>query len=185
METAFSWLGQIFEAMLEFVPRRIIIRATEGGVKWSLWRRPVEMKPGIRIYWPLISDVEVVVTARQSFNTPTQALETRDGVEVVAGGVIIYHINDVVKAIGEKNWSPETTALDITQAAIISVVASWDHDDLLTNISGKVEEQLTEKCRRDLRQYGIYPTRVALTDFSHTRSLNHSGISLEVNYGEV
>ena len=145
----------------------------------------MEMKPGIRVYWPLISDVEVIVTARQSFNTPTQALETRDGVEVVAGGVIIYHINDVVKAIGEKNWSPETTAGDIAQAAIVSVVASWDHDSLLANISGKVEEQITEKCRRDLRQYGIYPTRVALTDFSQTHNLNHSGINVEVNYGEV
>lgn len=185
MESAFAWLSQIIEALLQFIPRRVIIKATEGGVKWSLWREPKEMKPGFRIWWPLVTAIEVVVVARQSFNTPTQSLETKDGATVVAGGVIIYKINDIVQAIGKVNWSPEATAQDIAQAAIISVVAKWNHDELIDNIDGKVEKQLTEKCRKDLRQFGIYPTRVALTDFCATRSLNHSGIRLEVNTTEV
>jgi regulator of protease activity HflC (stomatin/prohibitin superfamily) len=178
METAFSWLGQIFDALLQFVPRRVIIRATEGGVKWSLWRDPKEMKPGIRWYWPLISDVEVIVTARQTINTRTQSLMTRDSKTVVAGGVVIYRINDVVQAIGRQNWSPDDTASDITQAAIVSVVSHWECADLLENISGKVEEQLTATCRKQLRQYGIYVSRAALVDFSIVRQLNHSGINL-------
>ena len=185
MEGAFAWLSQIIEAMLQFIPQRVIIKATEGGVKWSLWKEPKEMKPGFRIWWPLITAIEIVVVARQSFNTPTQSLETNDGCTVVAGGVIIYRISDIVQAIGEKNWSPEATAQDIAQAAIISVVSKWDHDALLENIDGKVEKQLTEKCKKDLRQFGVYPSRVALTDFCTTRSLNHSGIKLEVNTAEV
>jgi len=184
MEGAFAWLSQIIEALLQFVPQRVIVKATERGVKWSLWREPQEMKPGFRIWWPLITAIEVVVVARQSFNTPTQSLETKDGQTVVAGGVIIYKVSDVVQAIGKVNWSPEATAQDITQAAIISVVAKWDHDDLMENIDGEVEKQITEKCKKDLRQFGIYPSRVALTDFCTTRSLNHSGVKLEVHYGE-
>jgi regulator of protease activity HflC (stomatin/prohibitin superfamily) len=185
MEGAFAWLSQIIEALLQFIPRRVIVKATERGVKWTLWQEPKEMKPGFRVWWPLITAIEVVVVARQSFNTPTQALETKDGKTVVAGGVIIYKINDVVQAIGKSNWCPESTAQDITQAAVMSVVSQWKHDELLENIDEKVEQQLTEKCRKDLRQFGIYPTRVALTDFSATRNLNHSGIKLNVNYGEV
>jgi regulator of protease activity HflC (stomatin/prohibitin superfamily) len=186
MEGAFAWLSQIIEALLQFIPQRVIIKATERGVKWTAFRRePVEMKPGLRIWWPLTAAIEVNVVARQPMNTPTQSLETKDGQEVVAGGVIIFSINDAVKAWGKDNWSPEATAGDITQAAIVHVVAQWDHDELLENISGKVEDQLTEKCRKDLRKFGIYPARVALTDFCSTRSLNHSGIRLEVNTGEV
>jgi len=185
MEGAFAWLSQIIEALLQFIPQRVIVKATERGVKWSLWREPREMKPGFRIWWPLISAIEVGVVARQPMNTPTQSLETKDGQEVVAGGVIIFSINDAVKAWGKDNWSPEATAGDITQAAIVHVVAQWNHDDLLKNISGKVEDQLTEKCRKDLRKFGIYPARVALTDFCSTRSLNHSGVKIEVNTGEV
>lgn len=180
MGTAFAWLGQIFEAFLEFIPRRVIIRATEGGVKWSLWREPKEMKPGIRIYWPLISDIEVLIVARQTINTPTQSLMTKDGKTVVAGGVVVYNINDVVQAIGKLNWSPEDTAGDIAQAAIVEVVSRWDCSKLLANISGEVEEQLTETCRKQLRQFGVYVSRAALVDFSTVRQLNHSGIVLSV-----
>jgi regulator of protease activity HflC (stomatin/prohibitin superfamily) len=140
------------------------------------------MKPGIRVYWPLISDIEVLVVARQPINTATQSLMTKDGKTVVAGGVVIYKINDVVQAIGKANWSPEDTAGDIAQAAIVEVVSKWNCFDLLENISGKVETQLTETCRRQLRQYGVYVTRAALVDFSTVRQLNHSGIS--INIGE-
>ena len=152
METAFSWLGQIFDALLQFVPRRVIVRATEGGVKWSLWREPREIKPGVRIYWPLISDVEILVTARQSINTRTQSLMTKDGKTVVAGGVVVYKISDVVQAIGKNNWNPEETCADIAQAAIVDVIASWNLN-------------------------GVYVSRAALTDFSIVKQLNHSGIS--------
>lgn len=185
MEAAFAWLGQIFEALLQFVPRRVIIRATEGAVKWSLWFEPKEMKPGIRFYWPLITDIEIVIIARQTINTRTQSLMTKDGKEVVAGGVVIYKINDVVQAIGKQNWSPEDTASDIVQAAIVEVVSQWTLDEMLENVSGKVEEELTAKCRKQLRQYGVYVNRAALTDFSTVRAINHSGINIEINHGEV
>lgn len=180
MEAAFAWLGQIFEAMLQFVPRRIIIRATEGGVKWSLWREPREMKPGVRIYWPLITDMEVIIVARQTINTPTQALMTKDKKEVVAGGVLIYSINDVVQAIGKLNWSPEETAGDILQAALVDVIAHWGCEDILASISEGVEDELTEKCRKQLRQYGVYVHRAALADFSTAHQINHSGINIMI-----
>jgi regulator of protease activity HflC (stomatin/prohibitin superfamily) len=184
METAFSWLGQIFDALLQLVPRRVIIRATERGVKWSLWKEPQEMCPGIRFYWPLITDIEVIVVARQTINLPTQSLMTRDGKTVVAGGVIIYKISDIVQAIGKQNWSPEDTAGDITQAAIVEVVARWDCDKLLKNISGDVERQLSNICRKKLRQFGVHVSRASLVDFSTVRQLNHSGINIVVGGGE-
>lgn len=183
MESAFSWLGKIFDALLELFPRRVIVRATEAGVKWSLWREPKEMKPGIRVYWPLITDIEVTIVARQTINTPTQSLMTKDGETVVAGGVVIYHINDVVKAIGQQNWCPETTAGDIAQAALVEVISRHDFDWLLENLSGEVEKELTEKCRDDLRKFGVYVGRAALADFSTVRQLNHSGININVGGG--
>lgn len=180
MEAAFSWLGQIFEAMLQFVPRRIIIRATEGGVRWSLWKEPKEMRPGIRFYWPLITDIEVIIVARQSFNTPREPLQTRDGVEVVAGGVVVYNINDVVQAVGKLNWSPEDTAQDIVQAVLADVVTSHEHDYLLANLSGEVEDEITAKCRKQLRKYGVYVERAGLCAFSSSRNWHHSGIEIQV-----
>jgi len=133
----------------------------------------------------LISDVELIVTARQPINTKTQALETKDGQVVEAGAVLVYHINDVVQAIGGKNWSTDDTANDITQAVLVEVISSWRHRELLENINGKVKTELTEKCRKELRQFGIYVHKCALTDFSRTRNFHHSGINLEVTCGEM
>lgn len=184
MDAAFAWLSQIVEALLQLIPRRVIIRATERGVKWSLWREPQEMLPGIRFYWPLITDIEVTVVARQTINLPTQSLLTRNSKTVVAGGVVIYKISDIVKAIGKQNWSPEDTAGDITQAAIVEVIASRDYANILENISGDVEEQLTAICRKQLRQFGVYVSRAALVDFSTVIPLNHSGVSINIGGGE-
>jgi regulator of protease activity HflC (stomatin/prohibitin superfamily) len=180
MDAAFAWLSQIVEAMLQLIPRRVIIRATERGVKWSLWREPQEMLPGIRFYWPLITDIEVTVVARQTINLPTQSLLTKDGQTVVAGGVVIYKISDIVKAIGKINWSPEDTAGDITQAAIVEVIASRECNNILKNIGGDVEKQLTSTCRKQLRQFGVYVSRAALVDFSTVTQLNHSGLSINI-----
>jgi len=183
MEAAFAWLGQIFEALLQFVPRRVIVRATEGGVKWSLWREPIEMKPGIRFYWPLITDIEVDTVARQSFNTPTQPLQTRDGKEVVAGGVVVYHINDVVQAWGKQNHDPANTAQDIVQAVIADVVSRHDHEFILNEMFGKIEGEITAKSRKQLRQFGVYVGRAGLAAFSTTRNQHHSGIEIVITNG--
>jgi regulator of protease activity HflC (stomatin/prohibitin superfamily) len=182
METAFAWLGQIFEAILQLVPRRVIVRATEGGVKWSLWREPIEMKPGIRIYWPLISDIQVGNVARDSFNTPTQPLQTRDGKEVLAGGVVVYHINDVIQAWGKQNVDPANTAQDITQAVIATVISRHSHKYILEHMCDKIEEEITAKARKQLRQFGVYVSRAGLAAFSTTRCLHISGVEI-ANYG--
>jgi regulator of protease activity HflC (stomatin/prohibitin superfamily) len=176
----FQWLSDIITALLEFVPRRVIIRATHAGVKWRVRGGPVEMKPGWRIWWPLLSDIEVIPVARQTLNTETQALMTKDGKQVVAGGVVIYSINDIVKAIGERNYDVDETVNDISQAEIVSVITSWDFDSLLAEISGDVEDQLTESCRREMHKYGVYIHRAALTDFSSCKAINLLGVNVSM-----
>lgn len=172
-----TWLNDIVQALLQFVPRLVIVRATHGGVKWRWGRYVKEMKPGWHWYWPLTTDVEVIVTARQTYNTHPQALMTSDMKQVVVGGVIIYKIPDIVQAIGERNWDVDTTINDIAQAAIVEVVTKWKLDDLLHEISGKVEADLTDACKKQLRQFGVSVRRAALNNFSVCRSLNILGIS--------
>jgi hypothetical protein len=44
----------------------LIIRATHGGVKWVRGKRIKALGPGLHIWWPLTTEVEVIVTARQT-----------------------------------------------------------------------------------------------------------------------
>lgn len=177
MESAFAWLNQIVEAILQFFPRRVIVRSTHGGVKWKWRGDPVELKPGCRWYWPLLTEVEMHVVARQTVNTRTQALVTKDDRQVSAGGVVIYSINDIVQAIGKLNWMPDDTVNDISQAAIVQVITSMTYQEIKEGLSGGVEEALTLRCRKALRQYGIYVHRAALTDFSPCRTVNILGVT--------
>lgn len=142
------------------------------------------MEPGFRVWWPLLSEIEVIPVARQTLNTPTQALMSKDAQQVVAGGVVVYSIYDIVKAIGERNYDVDETVNDISQAAIVDVVTAWDLHDLLENIGDQVELDLTDTCRKQLRQYGVYVHRAALTDFSQSRTLNITGVNLSVTHGE-
>jgi regulator of protease activity HflC (stomatin/prohibitin superfamily) len=121
--------------------------------------------------------VECHVVARQTVNTRTQALVTKENKQVVAGGVVIYSISDIVQAIGKLNWMPDDTVRDIAQAAIVQVITSMTYDELLACMSEKIEEALTIKCRKLLRQYGVYVHRAALTDFSPCKTLNLLGIA--------
>lgn len=166
---AFAWLSEIFNGLLSFIPRPVIVRATHGGVKWRLGKKVREMVPGWHWYWPLTTEIEVIVTARQTHDLPSpQAVETRDGVSVAVGSLIVYSINDIVQAIGERNWDVDSTVNDITKAAIVGVVSQWDYSDLRDELTDTVEKELTAMCRKHLRQFGVYVHRCAVTDFSHT-----------------
>ena len=174
METAFGWLGKIFDALLQFIPQLIIVRNTHQAVKWKWGGRAVAISKGTRTwYWPLITEMETIVVARQTLNLATQCLMTMDQKQVVVGGFIVYHINDVVQAIGEKNWDVESTVGDISMAAIVEEVMQHNLDDLLTSVSlgadGDFNTSLTANCRKQLRQYGVYVDRAGLTDFSTCR----------------
>jgi regulator of protease activity HflC (stomatin/prohibitin superfamily) len=176
----FQWLGDIINALLEFVPRRVIVRATHGGIRFGPRGGSTELKPGWHIWWPLIHEIDLIPVARQTINTSTQALMTLDGKQVVVGGVIIYRVNNVVQAIGKQNYDLDETVNDIFQAAIVEVITSWTSEKLLKEINGKVEEDLTDTCRKQLRCFGVYVSRAALTDYSECRSLNLLGINLSV-----
>jgi len=171
----FDWINDLIQALFSFIPRPLIIRATHGGVKWRWGSHVIELKPGVTIWWPLTTEVCTLVTARQTYNSPTQALMTKDKREVVAGGVIVYSIKDVLQAIGKRNWDVDTTVNDMTQAAIVEVVTKHTLDDLLANLCGDIATSLTRTCRKELRQFGVYVHRAAVTDFSTCRAYNMMG----------
>ena len=168
METI-SWL---FEALSSWIPRLLIVQMTHSGVKWVRGGKIVELKPGLHWYWPLVTEYALIPTGRQTLNTPPQTLMSKDRKQVVASGVIIYSIKDVVQAIGHRNWDVESTADDITQAAIVSIVTQNTIEEMMDNICIGIEKDLTDACRKQLRQFGVYVHRAAMVDYSTCRTLN-------------
>lgn len=170
MEAAFSWLGQIFEALLMFVPRIFIIRATHSGVKWRHGSKVSDMQPGLHVYWPLVTEIEVIVIARQTLRLPKQILTTKDNKKVVVGVVVVYKIRDIIQAIGKINWDVDTTINDIAQAAVVGVIVCHTHQELVDMMAANsLNDLLTAATRRELRQFGVFISGCKLTDFADCR----------------
>lgn len=173
MEGAFAWLGQLVEWLGSLIPRIMIVRATHGGVKFCRGHKIKEMKPGLHVYWPIITEIEVIPVARQTHNLPNQTLITRDGKQVTISGIVIYEINNVVKAL-TKNWDYNDTVSDVSMAALAKVVVETDYAELTSNVD-KFCKELTYETRKRLRSFGIRVHRVFITDFSQCRVIRLVG----------
>ena len=165
----FSWLSDIFNGILQFIPRPVIVRATHGGVCWVFGSKIKELKPGWRWVWPLIMDWDIIPVARQTTTLNNQGLITKDKQKVQVSGIVVFSINDIIQAIGQRNYDADTTIDDIASAAIAKVVTNWNFNDLLNELTKKVEKELTETCQRQLRQVGVRVHRCCFTDFSDCR----------------
>ena len=165
----FSWLSDIFNGILQFVPRPLIIRATHGGVVWVFGSKVVELKPGWRWVWPLIMDWEIIPVARQTERIQDQGLLTKDLKQVSVKVIVVYSIRDMIQAIGSRNWDVGSTIQDIAAAAVVQVVTKWELNKLMDEITGTVEEELTEVCRKELHKFGVSVHKCCFIDFSTCR----------------
>lgn len=168
---AFGWIGQLVEWLGRLIPRILIVRATHAGVKFVYGSRIKRIGPGIHTYWPVVTELSILPTARQTHNLVSQVMLTRDKQPVVLSGVVIYTITDVVKAVS-KNWDISDTISDITMVAIMSVISSMTLDELISKIP---EDELTAATRMRLRRFGVKVNKCTLTDFSMCRVIRLVG----------
>ncbi len=149
----FEWVGRFIDLLVSFVPRFIIIRATHLGVKWPWGGKPVGLAPGIHWFWPLVTEMDLIVAARQTNQMPPQSLTIKDGSDYSVRGVCVYSIYDVVAAVGEKNWDVDQTVTDLSQAAVSEVVAECDEDTIGNLIANN--RLITDRASTLLHKYGV------------------------------
>jgi len=111
-----------------------------------------------------------VVTARQTLAIPDQVLATKDGKKVVVKTLVVYKIRDVVHAIGRVNWDVDTTINDLTQSAVVRVVATHTYEEIMKAIADEsMTTVLTKEVRKELRPFGVHIVRSKLVDFAECK----------------
>jgi regulator of protease activity HflC (stomatin/prohibitin superfamily) len=163
--SALSWISEIINWFGRFIPRLVIVRSTHAGVRFRHGYDPIAIEPGIRCYWPLVTEVEIVPVARQTHNLPTQALLTSDKKRVVVSGVVVYKVRDIVACVA-RNWDIADTINDITLVAVTKIVTTHTLDYLLEHLTDEVQDKLSAETKKKLRVYGIGVYWTALTDFA-------------------
>ena len=170
MNEAFSWLSQLIETFYRFFPHIVIIRATHSGVKWIRGSKIKAMPPGLHWYWPLTTELEVLVTARQTLAIPDQILTTKDGKKVTVKTLVVYKIRDIIQAIGKTNWDVDSTVNDLTQSAVVRVVATHTLAEILQGMTDEtIINTMTKEVRKELRQYGVFIVRAKLVNFAEAK----------------
>lgn len=176
METALAWLGQVFEAILSLFPHIKIVRSTHMGVRFRMGRYPLLMSSnngifnsGIHIYWPVVTEIEVVPIKRQTINLPPQYVSTMDDKTVGVSGIVIYEVSDVVKLLTE-SFDYDDTVRDFALAAIKNSISQMTYDQI-KQFPEEFDGVLTDTLSDQLTDYGVSILGVTLTDFSKCRVL--------------
>lgn len=161
-----TWLVELFDRLLSIIPRLILVKAYECGIKFKRGGRVIELEPGLHMHWPLFSEVTLYPTARTTMNLPMQALQTCVGPYVVSAAVV-YEMRDPVKAFTE-NYEIDDTISDLALVAVAEVVTTEETDDFST-----LEKRLTTLTRRRLKPFGVHVERCSLTDLAPCRVIRN------------
>lgn len=171
METALGWLGTIFRALIDCFPHAKLVRGTHGGVRFRNGGRYLEMTAsnglfgtGLHVYWPLMTDVDVVPIKRQTVNLPPQYLTTTDGQTVGVSAIIIFEVADVVALLTE-SWDYNQVITDYGIAEVKSVIGSASAEEI-AEAGNQLDRKFTRRLRRRLRRFGVRVIRVTLSDFA-------------------
>lgn len=174
MEAAFAWLGQLAEWFGRFVPRVRIIQANEGGVRWKYGYKVSKVEPGLTIYWPLVTRIDVTSTARQTVATGTQTLTTKDGRTVSLSLLLVYRVTNPVAALNN-TYEYEDTLDDVAKTAAVDVVCQHTYEWVHDHITDDVEDMIFTDAKSELRKFGIGVESASVVDFTLTRSLRILG----------
>lgn len=199
MDAALGWLGDIIRSLIKLIPQLLLVRCTHAGIKFRYgsdvkiishrnglriprlrWYKNwipyfCFLHSGLHIYWPLVTECEVVPIRRQTTNLQVQYLSTSDLKTIGVSGILVYEIRDVVKLL-TKCFDYEDTIRDLALAAVKEVIIQYQLEYIQE--SGKeMDHLLTKTLREQLNEFGVKTIRVTLSDFSQCKMLGLWGIN--------
>ena len=119
---SFTWLNDIFQGLLKFIPRVILVRTTYQGILFTRKGKVVVKKPGLFIYWPLVSQIRLIPTTIRSFKIQPIVIDEIVGpygfpLAICCGAIIQVRVYDPVKMVSVYDFS---SYVESTVAASLS-----------------------------------------------------------------
>jgi regulator of protease activity HflC (stomatin/prohibitin superfamily) len=158
--SAFSWLGDFGGGLIQFLPRRTIICTNQAGVLWRFGRNPKKLAPGWYLWWPLISELEIVSVAIETVDISPQSIKTSDGKSVGVSGWLSYRVTSplvVVVEFGEY----ENTLQETAAGCVASVVSRHSASVSM----GQLNKELKAEMVNSFVSKGIEIKEFSLSDY--------------------
>jgi len=151
-----------------YICKIVVVRTTHKGVVFKKGSEIRILNPGFHFYMPLISEVDIFPTVRQTTSLPPQAISSNDGEAIAARAVIVYEIKDMKAAFAE-SWDIEDTIVDIGMVALRGVITTKPSDTIF-NEQLALDDELTGilKAGQLSRDYGVNILKAYFTNLAKT-----------------
>lgn len=121
---------------------------------------------GLHLKIPFADQINAQNVCVTTMRLPPQTLETKDGVNVVAGAMVRYFIKDIQPYIVGITDQGDVL-IDITLGAILKAIKAATYAELQKELP---EAAVLEKIRTKVNKYGFKIEEVTFTDFGRARS---------------
>lgn len=176
MTGALAWLNEAMVWLASWVPRLVVVLASEKGIRYRQGKDVFVLEPGPHIYWPILTRVQTVNVMRSVQNLSTQTLTTADGVAVIASGVMVYRVDDVERFLVE-NHDAEAGIDEVACASIRQVMLSMTLEEIhAASIGLGMNDRLRREARKSLGPFGIRVEYLRLTDCAPAQVFSLAGI---------
>ena len=177
METAFSWLNDLFQAALNFIPHRVIIQSVEAGIKFKHGKVYL-LKPGTHMYWPLFSEVFSYPINLQPIDVRPQIFYDKEQSAGKVSAALTYKIKDPLKAFTIAHDLDDTLkiyVLGVINKGLRTVCVNKLQKEI-TQVEAKIYEDIKEK----FEEWGVELVDFFFSDYSKCRvfhiDTNHGGV---------
>ena len=170
METAFGWIGKIIEFLLGLLPHLYTVDADSRAVKYPRGKKPVEKLPGVRVYWPVVTNEPTIISiARRTNLLQSQRLTTADGFTVILSLGVIGRVVDVVKAVHEtEDFDDDVNQACLRAATPVVLGTTWN--ELTEAIKdGSFTRDVKRKAASACRPYGYKVEEVFVADWCEAK----------------
>jgi len=151
-----GWLGETIQWIISFVPRYLIVRHNERAVLYIGGGEPVERGPGLHWYWPWRTATIKHPSSTFVLRIPAISMETKDGIAVTVGMVVVARINKVLKYEVE-NFDPDQNMVESAQGALRNIISelTWERLRGDSTEGSVLDKMLSLRMSRELTRFGV------------------------------
>lgn len=170
-----AFLNDFFTWLVTYLPNLDLMQANYGGVKFLPGGKVKLIKPGMYIYWPLTTTVKEIQIKRQSIEVQ-QELTTKDSITVMVKTVIVFTVDDVMKAIVETADFDDTTE-EMGQKGTVMAIMSREFNQILSDMvsTTDIRNEVTQGARSALKPFGVKVEDAFISSFAETEVFSHAG----------
>jgi len=181
----FDWINDLAQWFGDLFPRWDLLEPTEAGVKFRPGSQVIKLTPGqIYWWWPVTTKVYTIESKRQTI-TFGQRLTTKDDATVQLNTVVVFIVDDVVKALVETT-DFEDTITEVAQKLTVQPVMSRTFEKICEDMadSNQMRNEVTRAAKSLLSDYGVKVLDAYVSDFTRTEVYSHDGDGFVFGHGE-